>query len=181
LHRILIGVPAFNLVARAKTFAPLVPSSPVLAVLNGTAVASGAMNGFSVGSMKDVLSGDKLCEVLGPVDAADAIGAINLTFFVDGLSIEIEGAELKVPIEIQNIHAGGQTHSRHQVNVREGAKAMIAERQSGTGEAFVSSVSHTDIGARANVLWIIIQEQQTIQRISGSLMPRSKSPQNSVY
>jgi Fe-S cluster assembly protein SufD len=94
------------------------------------------------------------------LDSADAIGAINSAFAADGLSIDVAaGATLDAPVEIQNLHAGGQTHTRHLVNVGEGARAVFVERQTGSGDALVSSVSHLTVGEGAEVLWVILQEQ----------------------
>ena len=74
--------------------------------------------------------------------ADDAIGALNTAFVADGYFLDIAaGAELAAPVELQNVQAGGQTHVRLPVRVGDGAKATIVERQTGTGAAFVSSVS----------------------------------------
>jgi Fe-S cluster assembly protein SufD len=69
------------------------------------------------------------------------------------------GAVLDAPLEIQNVHAGGQTHTRHVVNVGEGARAMFVERQTGTADALVTSISHLTVADDADVLWVILQEQ----------------------
>jgi Fe-S cluster assembly protein SufD len=57
------------------------------------------------------------------------------------------------------VQAGGQTHVRLPVRVGAGAKATIIERQTGSGAAFVSSVSHLLIGDDAEILYLIVQDQ----------------------
>ncbi len=69
------------------------------------------------------------------------------------------GVELDQPIELQNVQAGGQTHVRFPVRVGNGAKATIVERQTGSGAALVSSVSHLKLGDDAEIVWLIVQDQ----------------------
>ena len=54
---------------------------------------------------------------------------------------------------------GGQTHVRLPVRVGDGAKATIVERQTGSGAALVSSVSHLLLGEGAEIVWLIVQDQ----------------------
>ena len=54
---------------------------------------------------------------------------------------------------------GGQTHVRFPVRVGDGAKATIVERQTGSGDALVSSISHLLVGDDAEIIWIIVQDQ----------------------
>ena len=63
------------------------------------------------------------------------------------------------PIELQNVQDGGQTHVRFPVRVGDGARATIVERQTGSGDALVSSISHLLIGDDAEIVWIIVQDQ----------------------
>ena len=97
---------------------------------------------------------------MAPADADDAIGAVNAAFAADGFGLTIAGgAEIAAPIEIQNLQAGGQVHARFPVAIGAGAKATIIERQAGAGAALVSSVSSLDVGAGAEIVWVIVQEQ----------------------
>ena len=57
------------------------------------------------------------------------------------------------------MQAGGQTHVRLPVRVGAGAKAVVVERQTGTGDAFVSSVANVIVGDGAELTWLIVQEQ----------------------
>ena len=78
----------------------------------------------------------------------------------DGYFLDIaDGTEFAVPVELQNVQAGGQTHVRLPVRVGAGVKATIVERQTGTGSALVSSVSNIVVGDGAELTWLIVQEQ----------------------
>ncbi|MDP3897079.1 MAG: Fe-S cluster assembly protein SufD, partial [Mesorhizobium sp.] len=81
-------------------------------------------------------------------------------FVADGYFVDIaDGAEISDAIEIQNVQAGGQTHTRFPVRVGAGAKATIVERQTGDGDALTSSISHLSLGEGAEITWLIIQDQ----------------------
>jgi Fe-S cluster assembly protein SufD len=89
----------------------------------------------------------------------DAVGAINAAFVADGFFLDIEaGAVLEGPVELQNVQDGGQVHVRLPVRVGAGAKATIVERQTGSGAALVSSVSHLTLGDDADITWLIVQD-----------------------
>ena len=92
--------------------------------------------------------------------ADDAVGAINAAFVADGFFVDIAaGVVLEQPIELQNVQDGGQTHVRFPVRVGNGAKATIVERQTGSGAALVSSISHLLLGDDAEIVWVIVQDQ----------------------
>jgi len=88
------------------------------------------------------------------------VGALNTAFVTDGWFLDIpEGTALETPIELQNVQTGGQVHVRLPVRVGAGAKATIVERQTGEGAALVSSVGNLLIGDEAEVLYLIVQDQ----------------------
>ena len=161
LRRLLSAVPPHDETANAKEIAPLLDGSAVLPLLNG--VASGktpAIEGVTVQRLAEKLTDGSFAPALDPHGADDAVGAVNAAFVADGYFLDIAaGAELAAPVELQNVQAGGQTHVRLPVRVGDGAKATIVERQTGSGAAFVSSVSHLMLGDDAEIVWLIVQEQ----------------------
>lgn len=160
LRRLLSTVPAFDPTVTASPKEPLIAGSLVLSVLNGVAVTAEAPKGISLASVADKLADGSLARLLGPADKDDTVSAINSAFVADGLALDISaGAKLDTPIELQNVQAGGQVHTRFAVRVGEGASATIVERQIGDGDALVSSISHLEVGDGADVLWLIVQEQ----------------------
>ena len=161
LRRLLSSVPHYDETARPEAIAPLIDGSTVLPLLNGASSSktSGA-EGLDIRCLKNMLEDGSFSTSLGALDSDDAIGALNTAFFADGYLLDIaEGAALAAPVEVQNLHAGGQSHVRVPVKVGNGAKATIVERQSGTGQALVSSISHLTLGDDAELTWLIVQDQ----------------------
>jgi len=161
LRRLLNAVPDFDPAASVKAIAPIVEGSAVLAILNGkSGTKVPDVEGVTVQRLSEKLTDGSIAPGLESYGSDDAIGALNTAFVADGYFVDIaDGAELKKPIELQNLQAGGQTHVRLPVRVGAGAKAVIVERQTGDGAALVSSVSQLVLGEGAEVTWLIVQEQ----------------------
>jgi len=160
LRRLLTAVPAFDAAAAAKPVAPLIEGSPVLALLNGTASKAAPIEGVTVSPVSEKLGDGTYAPALGAQDADDAIGALNSAFVADGWLLNIaDGTVLEKPVELQNVQAGGQVHARLAVKVGAGVTATIIERQTGTGDALVSSVDNVVVGEGSHITWVIVQEQ----------------------
>lgn len=160
-RRMLTAVPAYDQTAKAEAREPVLADATVLAVLNGVAAKkTPEIEGVAISRLEDKLIDGSFAPAMELAGPDDAIGAINAAFVADGYFVDIApGAELAAPLELQNVQAGGQTHVRLPVRVGAGAKATVVERQTGTGAAFVSSVSHLLIGEGADVVYIIVQDQ----------------------
>ncbi|APH71981.1 Fe-S cluster assembly protein SufD [Aquibium oceanicum] len=160
LRRLLAKVPAYDPSLLAKPLPALLEGSTVLPILNGIAAEAPKLDGVTVVRLEEKLVDGSFAPALTTGDPADVIGPLNTAFVADGWHLDIaDGAELGAPIELQNVHAGGQAHVRLPVKVGAGAKATIVERQTGSGDALVSSVSHLVVGEGAEIVWIILQEQ----------------------
>ncbi|MGB6117628.1 MAG: Fe-S cluster assembly protein SufD [Mesorhizobium sp.] len=161
LRRLLAKVPDAASVDVAKAAAPLLSGSAVLSVLNGATNGSGpAIEGATITLMADKLRDGSIAPALGVTGADDAVGALNVAFAGDGYFVDIaDGAELSAPIELQNVQAGGQTHVRSAVRAGAGSKATIVQRETGSGDALVTSVTNLTVGEGAEVMWIIVQDQ----------------------
>ena len=161
LRRLLTSVPAFDQTAKAAAIAPVLKGSAVLALLNGVSSdKTEAVEGVTVERVADKLTDGSLAETLDPLGSDDAIGALNAAFAADGYFVDVaDGVEVARPIELQSVQAGAQAHVRLPVRVGAGAKAIFVERQTGTGDAFVSSVANVVIGDGAELTWLIVQEQ----------------------
>jgi len=170
LRRLLSSVPAFQPEVHAEPREPLLPGAAVLPVVNGIARPADVPAGVSVATVTNELADGSFAARLGAVELDDTVGAINSAFATDGFSIEIPaGLALEQPIELQNVQAGGQVHTRFAVRTGEGAKATIVERQLGHGDALVSSISHLDVGDGSEVLYLIVQEQPDEARHLGQI------------
>jgi Fe-S cluster assembly protein SufD len=161
LRRLLTSAPAHDETANAKPVAPLLEGSTVLSVLNGVAKAgTPAIDGVKVSRLADKLTDGSFAPALVPFGTDDAVGALNSAFVADGYFLDVaDGASVSAPVEVQNLQAGGQTHVRLPVRMGAGAKATIVERQTGSGNALVSSVSNVLMGEGAELTWLIVQDQ----------------------
>lgn len=160
LRRLLTSVPAYDGSARASAAAPLIAGSPVFAVLNGVAARAPALKDVAVATVAEKLTDGSLAPALATQGPDDAIGALNAALVADGWTLDIaDGAEFENPIELQNVQAGGQVHTRFAVNVGRNVKATVVERQAGSGSALVTSVSNVVVGDDSELVWLIVQEQ----------------------
>ncbi len=160
-RRLLTTVPKRDDAADARAIAPLIAGSSVLALLNGVAIPNKVMpDGIATAQLADKLTDGSFAPALEPKGSDDTVGALNAAFAADGWFVDIaDGTQVEQPIELQNVQAGGQTHVRLPVRIGAGVKATIVERQTGSGAALVSSVSHLTVGDGAEILWLIVQDQ----------------------
>lgn len=158
LRRLLSVVPAYDPEIPIDDAEPLIAGSAVAVVANGMTARAPNVDGVSFFTFFARLSEEDSIAV--PERGDDTVGLINTAFVSGGWGVEIaDGAELAAPLELQNLHGGGQVHVRFPVTVGNQAKATIIERQTGQGEALVSSISDVEIGEGAELTWIIVQEQ----------------------
>ena len=160
LRRLLTSVPVHDEAANPQPIAPLISEATSLSLLNGVSSAMlPEVDGLDIRRLKDMLEDGSISAALGARESDDAIGALNTAFVADGYMLDIaDGAALAAPVEVQNLHAGGQSHVRLPVRVGKGAKATIIERQSGSAPALVSSISHLTLGDDAELTWLIVQD-----------------------
>ena len=160
-RRLLTAAPPRDDAADARAIAPLIAGSSVLTLLNGVAIPSKlTLDGVATAQLADKLTDGSFAPALEPKGSDDAVGALNAAFAADGWFVDIaDGTQVEQPIELQNVQAGGQTHVRLPVRIGAGVKATVVERQTGSGAALVSSVSHLTVGDGAEILWLIVQDQ----------------------
>ena len=160
LRRLLTSIPPHDETLKAEPVAPLLEGSSVLPILNGIAAAAVPdVSGVIVQRVSEKLGDGSFARALELQGLDDAVGALNSAFAADGWFLDIpERTTVEVPIELQNVQAGGQVHVRLPVRVGAGAKATIVERQTGDGAALVSSVGNLLVGDDAEVLYLIVQE-----------------------
>ncbi len=170
LRRLLTTVPAYDDSAKAVAVKPLVAVSPVLALLNGVAAQKASIEGVTVAPVSAKLADGTYAPALVPQGDDDAIGALNAALVADGWFLDIaDGTMLSTPIELQNVQAGGQVHARMAVRIGADAGVTVVERQTGTGEALVSSVSNIVVGDNSELTWLIVQEQPETTTYLGQL------------
>ena len=148
--------------AGSKARDPLVEESSVLSVIHGVPDLRASVDGLDISSYAAQLSNGTAVTGLGALGSDDAIGRINGSFVRDGYVIDVaDETALEDPLEIQFVHAGGQTHTRPPVNFGANVKATIIERHLAvtSNAAFVSHVSDITVGEGTELTWIIIQQQ----------------------
>ncbi len=160
LRRLLAEVPSHDHTASPEALPVLLDGSNRQLVSNGKARSNDAPEGVTITRLAKLFPDGKLADQLVPANDDDTVGAINAAFVSDGLAVEVaDGAHIEQPIELQNLHAGGQAHSRFAIKVGAGAKVTFIERQTGEGAALVSSVDQLEIAEGAVVRFVILQEQ----------------------
>ena len=162
LRRLLTAVPRHDPAADAKKVDAVLDGSAVFAVLNGvSSEKTPSIEGVTAQRLEDKLRDGSFAPALDEQEAGDAVGCAECCFRGGRLFPRHRSgrSRSRTPIELQNVQAGGQTHSRFPVRIGAGAKVTIVERQTGSGAALVSSVSHLVVGEGAEVLWLIVQDQ----------------------
>ncbi|MDQ0558410.1 Fe-S cluster assembly protein SufD [Rhizobium mesoamericanum] len=150
--------------AGSKARDPLVEQSSVLSVIQGVPDLRASVDGLVISDYAALLSNGTAATSLGALGSDDAIGRINGSFVRDGYVIDVPAeTDLEAPVEIQFVHAGGQTHTRLPVNFGANVKATVIERHLGvtSDAALVSHVSDITVGEGSELTWIIIQQQGT--------------------
>lgn len=162
LKTLLRAVPAQAGDAGSDARDPLVEGSAVLSVIQGRPDHRARAGDLAISCYADQLSDGSAADRLGALDKDDAVGRINGSFVRDGYVIDVPTeAVLEEPLEIQFVHAGGQTHTRLPVSIGAAVKATVIERHlSVTADAaLVSHVSDVTVGEDSEVTWIILQQQ----------------------
>ena len=161
LRGLLRTVPA-GAPASVKPLAPLVAGSTLLAIANGVADSTAAIDGAVVKSYRDALADGSALKGLSVRGDDDLVGRLNGSFVGDGYALHFpDGFESTAPIEIQLVQGGGFVNTRLPASFGAGAKAVVIERHlaGGTDAALVSAVSDIALGEGADVTWIIVQQQ----------------------
>lgn len=162
LRQMLRDAPGPNDGSAVDQLKPLLSNCDVLRISNGQTDDPATIDGVSVSRVADLLNRGDLESALHPRGSDDAVGQLNAAFVSSGFAVEIAANHtIEKPIELQNLHSGGQTHVRFPIQAGAGSKATIIERQTGAGPAFVSSVTDIALESGAEIVWLILQEQSS--------------------
>jgi len=162
LKTLLRAVPAQAGDAGSDSRDPLVEGSAVLSVIQGRPDHKARAGDLVLSSYAEQLSNGSAANGLGALDKDDAVGRINGSFVRDGYVIDVPAETvLEEPLEIQFVHAGGQTHTRLPVSIGSAVKGTVIERHLSVASdaALVSHVSDVTVGEGSEVTWIIVQQQ----------------------
>lgn len=161
LRRLLSSVPPHSPTANTRPVQVLMEDCAVAILANGKALqADDNIEDVTFTPLAGLLTAGNHVPAAEMPASDDAVGLINSAFVSDGWAVDIAaGADIDVPLELQNVHAGGQVHARFPVRMGAGSKATIIERQTGHGEALVSSLTSLEMGEGAEVTWVLFQDQ----------------------
>ncbi len=162
LRNLLRAIPEQAGDAGSEARAALVEGSSVLSVIQGLPDLKAAVEGVDIAGYAAQLSNGTAADGLAALGSDDAVGRINGSFVRDGYVLDVaDGTELEQPLEIQFVHAGGQTHTRLPVAFGSGVKGTVIERHLSVtnNPAFVSHVSDITVGEGTELTWIIVQQQ----------------------
>lgn len=161
LRTLLKTVPAFNVEGDGRAVEPLIAKSAVFAIFNGKTLNAPKIDNVSIDRYADALADDR-CELRTAISDDDFIGQLNTAFVSDGWLLDVaDGTSLEMPIELQIIQQGGQSHVYSQVNIGSESNVTIIERQLGNDEpALLSSVGKLKVGAGSHVAWIVVRDRE---------------------
>ncbi|WP_019218631.1 Fe-S cluster assembly protein SufD [Bartonella florencae] len=138
----------------------LFSESAVFSIKNGKTDKQSKITNVTTKRFADALKEESI-KIDQIISREDFIGQINTAFVTDGWLFHIpENTKLDVPIELQNIQRGGQSHIFSEIKIDKNSQAVFIERQSGNDkETFVSSIFSLQVAAYSDVTWIIIRNR----------------------
>ncbi|WP_406604342.1 Fe-S cluster assembly protein SufD [Bartonella gliris] len=138
----------------------LLAESAVFSIKNGKTSTQSKVANITAKRLADALKENsiKLDQVMSH---EDFIGQLNTAFVTDGWLFHIpENTKLNVPIELQNIQMGGQSHIFSDIKIDKNSQAVFVEHQIGNDkDTFVSSIFSLHIAAYSDVTWIILRNR----------------------
>jgi len=172
LKSLLKSVPVAN-EGSAKAAPALIAASHVLTILNGVAQPSTKISGAQVTLLRDGLSDGTYAAKLVARGSDDAIGRINGVLVKDGLVVSVAAdTAIEHPIEVQSVHGGGVSSNRIDAVFEAHTKATVIERHLAAADsaaALVSSVGDIVLDEGAEITWIILQQQGTVDTHLGQI------------
>ncbi|WP_455480037.1 Fe-S cluster assembly protein SufD [Bartonella sp. B23] len=157
LRTLLKSVGSFSEVDDEQFVDALLSESVVFSIKNGKTVTQSKIKNITVKRFSDALK-DNFVKRDQIISDEDFVGQLNTAFVTDGWLFHIpENTKLNVPIELQNIQMGGQSHIFSDIKIEKNCQAVFLEHQIGNDkDTFVSSISSLDIAACSDITWIII-------------------------
>ncbi|EJF87897.1 FeS assembly protein SufD [Bartonella vinsonii subsp. arupensis OK-94-513] len=138
----------------------LLSESTIFSIKNGKTVIQPKITNITVKRLADALKENSV-KIDQIISNEDFVGQLNTAFVTDGWLFHIpENTKLNVPIELQNIQMGGQSHIFSDIKIEKNCQVMFVEHQIGNDKnTFVSSISSLHVAPYSDVTWIIIQNR----------------------
>ncbi|AGF75875.1 Fe-S cluster assembly protein SufD [Bartonella vinsonii] len=134
--------------------------SAVFSIKNGKTATQSKITNITVKRLTDALKENSV-KIDQVVSNEDFIGQLNTAFVTDGWLFHIpENTKLNVPIELQNIQTGGQSHIFSDIKIEKNSQAVFVEHQiDNDKDTFINSISSLHIAAYSDITWIIIRNR----------------------
>ncbi|WP_375616300.1 MULTISPECIES: Fe-S cluster assembly protein SufD [unclassified Bartonella] len=160
LRTLLKSVSNFSKVQDNQLVDALLSESAVFSMNNGKASTQSKVDNITVKRLSDALE-DNSIQINQNISDDNFIGQLNTAFVTDGWLFHIpENTKLNIPIELQNIQMGGQSHIFSDIKVDKNSQVVFIEHQVGNDkDTFVSSVFSLNIAADSDVTWILIRNR----------------------
>ncbi|WP_375637632.1 MULTISPECIES: Fe-S cluster assembly protein SufD [unclassified Bartonella] len=160
LRTLLKSISNFSKVQDNQLVDALLSESSVFSINNGKTSIESKVDNITVKRLSDALE-DNSVQINQNISDEDFIGQLNTAFVTDGWLFHIpENTKLNIPIELQNIQMGGQSHIFSDIKVDKNSQVMFIEHQVGNDkDTFVSSIFSLSIAADSDVTWILIRNR----------------------
>ncbi|VEJ45367.1 Fe-S cluster assembly protein SufD [Bartonella vinsonii] len=160
LRTLLKSISNFSEVHDEQFIDALLSKSAVFSIKNGKTATQSKITNITVKRLTDALKENSV-KIDQVVSNDDFIGQLNTAFVTDGWLFHIpENTKLNVPIELQNIQMGGQSHIFSDIKIEKNSQVMFIEHQMGNDkDTFISSISSLHVAPYSDVTWIIVQNR----------------------
>ncbi|WP_208440983.1 Fe-S cluster assembly protein SufD [Bartonella raoultii] len=146
--------------AEGRFIDAFLPESTVFSIKNGKTFTQSNIAGITIKRLADALKEDyvKIDQI---ISEEDFIGQLNTAFVTDGWLFHIpNNTKLTVPIELQNIQMGGQSHIFSDIKIGKNSQAVFVEHQIGDDkDTLVSSIFSLHVAADSEVTWILVRNR----------------------
>ncbi|WP_455481342.1 Fe-S cluster assembly protein SufD [Bartonella sp. B12(2025)] len=160
LRTLLKSVSSFSEVSDGQFVDTLLSESAVFSIINGKTSTQPNVKNITAKRLADELKENSV-KIDQIISDEDFIGQLNTAFVTDGWLFYIpENTKLNVPIELQNIQMGGQSHTFSDIKINKNSQAVFIEHQIGNDkDTFVSSIFSLDVAAYSDVTWVIVRNR----------------------
>lgn len=160
LRTLLKSISGFSKVNDRQFVDVLLSESSVFSVANGKTSTQSKVENITVRRLADALKENSVT-IDQVMSDEDLIGQLNTAFVTDGWLFHIpENTKIDVPIELQNIQMGGQSHIFSSIRIDKNSQAVFVENQIGNDkDTFVSSISSLQVADYSDVTWILIRNR----------------------
>ncbi|WP_336294341.1 Fe-S cluster assembly protein SufD [Bartonella sp. CB169] len=160
LRTLLKSVSDFSEVNDEASVDALLSESAVFSIKNGKTSTQQNVANITAKRLTDALK-ENFIKVDHVLSDEDFVGQLNTAFFTDGWIFHIpENTKLNVPIELQNIQIGGQSHTFSDIKAHENSQAIFIEHQiANDKDTFGSSIFSLNLAAYSDITWVIIRNQ----------------------